>query len=85
MLFRSIDSGFVLAMEVSIEDRAIVASVIELGHQLGLTVVAEGVETESVHADLRQLGVDTMQGFLFSPPIPASQALALVERFAARV
>ena len=80
-----IDSGFVLAMEVSIEDRAIVASVIELGHQLGLTVVAEGVETESVHADLRQLGVDTMQGFLFSPPIPASQALALVERFAARV
>jgi diguanylate cyclase (GGDEF)-like protein len=80
-----IDSGFVLAMEASTEDRAIVASVIELGHQLGLTVVAEGVETESVAADLRQLGVDTMQGFLFSRPVPGAAALEIVERFAVRV
>jgi diguanylate cyclase (GGDEF)-like protein len=80
-----IDSGFVLAMEASTEDRAIVASVIELGHQLGLTVVAEGVETETVAADLRQLGVDTMQGFLFSPPVPAAAALAIIDRFAVGV
>jgi len=80
-----IDSGFVLAMEASSEDRAIVASVIELGHQLGLTVVAEGVETEAVAADLRQLGVDTMQGYLFSRPVPASAALELIDRFSIRV
>jgi len=74
-----IDRGFVLAMEHSSEDRAIVASVIELGHQLGLHVVAEGVETEHVCADLRLLGCDTMQGFLFSRPVPAGEALALVD------
>ncbi len=75
-----IDRGFVVAMEHSAEDRAIVASVIELGHQLGLTVVAEGVETEEVFADLRLLGCDTVQGYLFSRPVPASEALALMDR-----
>ena len=76
-----IDRGFVVAMQHNPEDRAIVASVIELGHQLGLTVVAEGVETEAVFADLRRLGCDTMQGYLFSPPVPAAEALALLDRF----
>ena len=74
-----IDRGFVFAMQDSHEDRAIVASVIELGHQLGLTVVAEGVETEAVCATLRAMGCDTMQGYLFSPAVPASQALGLIE------
>lgn len=75
-----IDRGFVVAMDRSPEDRAIVASVIELGHQLGLTVVAEGVETEAVFADLRRLGCDTVQGYLFSRPVPACEALALMDR-----
>ena len=74
-----IDRGFVFAMQASHEARAIVASVIELGHQLGLTVVAEGVETEEVSAVLRAMGCDTMQGYLFSPAVPASEALALIE------
>lgn len=74
-----IDRGFVFAMQESHEDRAIVASVIELGHQLGLTVVAEGVETDAVCATLRAMGCDTMQGYLFSPAVPASQALGLIE------
>ena len=74
-----IDRGFVLAMQASHEDRAIVASVIELGHQLGLSVVAEGVETEEVSAVLRAMGCDVMQGFLFSPAVPASEALDLIE------
>ena len=76
-----IDRGFVVAMQNNPEDHAIVASVIELGHQLGLTVVAEGVETEEVFADLRRLGCDTMQGFLFSPAVPAAAALELLDRF----
>lgn len=80
-----IDRGFVVAMQHSPEDRAIVASVIELGHQLGLTVVAEGVETEEVFADLRRLGCDTMQGYLFSPAVPACEALALMDRLYATV
>ena len=80
-----IDRGFVLAMGTSAEDRAIVASVIELGHQLGLTVVAEGVENDSVYDDLRRLGCDTVQGYLFSPAVPADQALALLDRLHAAV
>ncbi len=80
-----IDRGFVVAMQHSPEDHAIVASVIELGHQLGLTVVAEGVETDEVFADLCRLGCDTMQGFLFSPAVPAREAFGLVDRCYATV
>jgi diguanylate cyclase (GGDEF)-like protein len=75
-----IDRGFVFAMAQSREDRAIVSSVIELGHRLGLDVVAEGVETKGVADDLRRMGVDTMQGFLFSRAVPAEQVLALFDR-----
>jgi diguanylate cyclase (GGDEF)-like protein len=73
-----IDRGFIWAMEASAEDHAIVASVIQLGHQLGLSVVAEGVETEAMLDDLRRMGCDTVQGFLFSPPVPANKALGLM-------
>ncbi len=79
-----IDRGFVLAMSTSAEDRAIVSSVIDLGHRLGLDVVAEGVETEDVADDLRRLGCDTMQGFLFSRAVPAAQVLALFDRLPTR-
>jgi EAL domain-containing protein (putative c-di-GMP-specific phosphodiesterase class I) len=75
-----IDRGFVLAMSASHEDRAIVSSVIDLGHRLGLDVVAEGVETRAVSDDLRRMGVDTMQGFLFSRPVPAAQVLELFDQ-----
>ena len=74
-----IDRGFVTDMRDSHQDRAIVASVIELGHQLGMTVVAEGVETEDVCSVLRTMGCDTMQGFLFSPAVPASEAIGLMD------
>lgn len=63
-------------MGQSAKDRAIVASVIELGHQLGLNVVAEGVETLESLADLRALGCDVAQGYLFARPLPAADALA---------
>lgn len=78
-----IDRGFVLAMSDSQEDRAIVASVIELGHRLGLAVVAEGVETVEVRDDLQGLGCDLMQGYLFSRPVPAGAVLDLLARMAA--
>ena len=78
-----IDRGFVLAMSDSQEDRAIVASVIELGHRLGLAVVAEGVETVEVRDDLQGLGCDLMQGYLFSRPVPAGAVLDLLAQMAA--
>jgi diguanylate cyclase (GGDEF)-like protein len=48
---------------------ALVGAVVELGHALGLTVVAEGVETDAQLASLRDLGCDGAQGFLFSAPV----------------
>ena len=51
-------------------DAALVGAVVELGHALGLSVVAEGVETDAQLAQLRQLGCDGAQGYLFSQPMP---------------
>ena len=53
------------------DDRAIVAAVISLAEELELTVIAEGVETERQHAELRELGCRYAQGFLYAEPKPA--------------
>ena len=68
-----IDKSFVMEMDRNRDDRTIVHSTIELAHNLGLTVVAEGVETEEVWRELRRLGCDTGQGYLFSRPLPAGR------------
>jgi EAL domain-containing protein (putative c-di-GMP-specific phosphodiesterase class I) len=67
-----IDRAFVSGMEADQRNAAIVRSTIELGHNLGLTVVAEGVETEHELAELRRFGCDAAQGFLFARPMPAA-------------
>jgi diguanylate cyclase len=66
-----IDRSFVRGLPDSSEDAAIVGAVIELGHALGLSVTAEGVETDAQRANLHASGCDTAQGFLFSRPEPA--------------
>ena len=66
-----LDQTFVTRLGTSSEDSAIVSAVVDLGHALGLEVVAEGVETNSQLAELRALGADAAQGFLFAPPQPA--------------
>ncbi len=53
-------------------DRAIARSIVDLGHRLGLTVVAEGVETEEQLAFLEEIGCDLFQGYLLSPPVPSA-------------
>jgi diguanylate cyclase (GGDEF)-like protein/PAS domain S-box-containing protein len=63
-----VDRSFVDGLGTETEDSAIVAAVVSLGHALGLTVVAEGVETERQLAELRALGCDRAQGFWFAPP-----------------
>jgi diguanylate cyclase (GGDEF)-like protein len=65
-----IDRTFVLGMSDA-DGTAIVHSVIQLAHALGLEVVAEGVEEESDLRQLRRLGCDVAQGFLLSRPLPA--------------
>ncbi|HYC43358.1 MAG TPA: GGDEF domain-containing protein [Noviherbaspirillum sp.] len=68
-----IDQSFVRPMVTSADSEVIVRSTIELGHNLGLKVVAEGVESAAIWERLDALGCDTAQGYLISKPIPAQQ------------
>ncbi|MBI1425644.1 MAG: EAL domain-containing protein [Gammaproteobacteria bacterium] len=72
-----IDQSFVQQMESNASDRAIVRAIVELGHQLDLEVVAEGVEELSHLQLLRQYSCDTMQGYLLSRPVSADDLAAL--------
>jgi diguanylate cyclase len=71
-----IDRSLVSGVTASPQDRTIVRATIEMAHSLGLTVVAEGIETAEQRTLLRTLGCDYAQGFLFARPLPASEAEA---------
>ena len=66
-----IDKSFIDNITTDSHDRAIVKSIIELGHNLGLLVIAEGVETCEQLKQLTSLGCDVAQGYYFSKPVPA--------------
>ena len=68
-----IDKSFVMDMLKNSDDETIVKSIIDLGHNLGLTVVAEGVESIHVAKRLQQLGCDILQGYHFSKPLPPEE------------
>jgi diguanylate cyclase len=68
-----IDKSFVLNMAKDANDTKIVRSTIDLGHNMGLRVVAEGVETEAVWHLLAKLGCDQGQGYFMSKPMPADK------------
>ena len=73
-----IDRSFVMDLPGAAADLAIVRAVVELGHNLGMAVIAEGVETEAQRDCLARLGCDSFQGYLFSHPVPAAQLLHLL-------
>ena len=73
-----IDKIFVMPMLADPRKEAIVRSVIELGHSLGCSVTAEGVEQHAVVTRLRDLGCDTAQGYHLSRPVPVAQVHAAV-------
>jgi diguanylate cyclase (GGDEF)-like protein len=79
-----IDKSFVLAMASHPDAAAIVQSVIDLGRNLGLTVIAEGVETATVWHDLDARGCDVAQGYLLSRPVPADAAADLLANWGSR-
>jgi EAL domain-containing protein (putative c-di-GMP-specific phosphodiesterase class I) len=76
-----IDRSFVFNMTSDDQDEIIVQSTIDLAHNLGLTVVAEGVETVETLNRLRQLGCDSVQGFVISRPLPAEQIVVWLGQF----
>ena len=67
------DKSFVMKMASDENDAAIVRSTIELGHNLGLRVVAEGVENEDIWQRLTALGCDLAQGYYLTRPVPAEE------------
>lgn len=80
-----IDKSFVLNMEKDIDDTKIVRSTIDLGHNMGLRVVAEGIENEAVWHLLANLGCDQGQGYFMSKPMPATQLEAWLTQWKAPV
>ncbi|MFY9514503.1 MAG: EAL domain-containing protein [Rubrivivax sp.] len=79
-----IDKSFVMAMERDAEDAKIVRSTIDLAHNLGLSVVAEGVENAAIMAQLRALDCDEAQGYHMSKPVPVAELAAFASRWQQR-
>jgi len=75
-----IDQSFVRGLPGALGDSAITGAVISLGHQLGLSVIAEGVETAAQLNWLRNHRCDEIQGYLFSRPVPAAEIEAMLNR-----
>jgi EAL domain-containing protein (putative c-di-GMP-specific phosphodiesterase class I) len=75
-----IDQSFVRNMLASPNDAAIAQTVVTLAHSLGLTVIAEGVETEEQRAFLAGIGCKAYQGYLFSRPVPSAEFTSLLQR-----
>ncbi len=75
-----IDGSFVRDIAAEADDAAIVRTIIALGHNLGLKVLAEGVETEAQLAFLKANDCDEMQGYHFSKPVSAWRMRKLLAR-----
>ncbi|MDX1755694.1 MAG: EAL domain-containing protein [Marinobacter sp.] len=76
-----IDRSFVQGLDERSESQVIAALVVEMGHQLKLEVIAEGVETESELALLRRLGCDDAQGNLYAEPLAKDEVVTFVQQF----
>lgn len=75
-----IDKSFVCDLRNDVSDAVIVASTITLAHNLGLVVVAEGVESREQAVHLKTAGCDQVQGFYFQRPVPAADIQALLKQ-----
>jgi diguanylate cyclase len=73
-----IDRIFIAAMLEDLGTRRLVATMIDLAHSLGMTAIAEGVETQHQAMALRALGCDEIQGYLLGAPMPWQQLAALL-------
>ncbi len=75
-----IDRSFVMGMEPNNENSEIVRAIVSLAHILGLDIIAEGIETESQLAQLRELDCEQGQGYLFAKPLPVQAVENLLRK-----
>lgn len=76
-----IDKSFILNLATSEDDQLIVRSTIDLGHTLGLSITAEGVETQAILHLLKDYGCDMAQGYLYSRPLPPKEFIEWVKKY----
>jgi len=74
-----IDKSFVMGMDSDSDDASIVRSTVDLAHNMGLRVVAEGVETAETLDALKDLGCDQAQGYFISRPAPPEEMVTFLE------
>jgi EAL domain-containing protein (putative c-di-GMP-specific phosphodiesterase class I) len=79
-----IDKTFVQHMHGNHSDMVMVEKIIEMGHELDMEVIAEGVETEEQYNLLRKQGCDGVQGFLFARALPPAEMVQWLETFRAQ-
>lgn len=77
--YLKIDQAFVRGLTADSDDMALCEAIVVMAHKLGMTVIAEGVETEEQRALLTGMGCDYGQGYLFSKPVSAAEFEALLE------
>jgi diguanylate cyclase (GGDEF)-like protein len=75
-----IDRSFVSGIPGDADDMAVTMAIVAMAHHLLLEVVAEGVETEAQAQSLRELECEELQGYLFSPAVPAAEFVRFLER-----
>ena len=79
-----IDKSFILDMCINNKDKAVVKTIIELGHNLDCEVVAEGIENLHTLESLKALHIDRLQGFFFSKPLPAQELAVWLASYQAK-
>ena len=75
-----IDQSFIRSLCVSDRDEPLVKAIIQMGHSLGLQIVAEGVEDEATLQRLIELGCDAAQGYYWAKPLAESEFLKLLQQ-----
>ena len=79
-----IDRSFVQEIPTNADDMALTTAIIAMAHSLGMTVVAEGVETAAQEEFLRDAGCDELQGYRLGRPVPAREFRRLLEKGGAK-
>ncbi len=76
-----IDRSFILKMQENEQEDTIIRATINMGHELGFKVLAEGVEDAQAVEKLKKRGCDLVQGYYYSKPKPKAEALAWLNEF----